>query len=158
MHVLEAGKRIELLDPCLHVMPGDLLPFGDACKINVLNYALGVFDHQGRFVTTEVHAKVMLGPQNREPQPQFRDDLAIRRPDLAHRPRRIAVGQDVADPHCSAHRQPRGGGSDVVTIERPSSWISEIESYARPRAASMSSPSPTTASTRPPVGLIRFPC
>ena len=33
--------------------------------------------------------------------------------------RGIAVGQDVADPHCSAHRQPCGGCSDVVAIERP---------------------------------------
>ncbi len=45
VHVLEAGKRIELLDPRLHVMPGDLLPLGDAYEINVLDYALVGLDH-----------------------------------------------------------------------------------------------------------------
>ena len=37
MHLLEAGKRIELLDPRLDVMPGDLLPLGDARQVDLVD-------------------------------------------------------------------------------------------------------------------------
>ena len=122
MHMLEARERIELLDPRLHVVPGDLLPIGDPTKINIVDLRLVRGDHRVSIIATEIDSEITLGREHRQPQPPFGDDLALRRPDLTHPDRGVPVGQHIADDHAlrslslsSGH--PRRLFSDVGAIE-----------------------------------------
>ena len=73
MDVLVAGERAELLDPRLHVVPGDLLAGGDARQVDVLHDGLVVGDHPVR----HVDAEILLRSEHGDPQPPLEHDLVL---------------------------------------------------------------------------------
>ena len=69
VHLLEAGKCVELLDACLDVMPGDLFALGNARQIDLLHYAFVGLENDGRIVGAKINAKITLRSQHGQPQP-----------------------------------------------------------------------------------------
>jgi hypothetical protein len=58
-------------------MPGDLLPLGDARQIDLLDDALVGLDDDSGIVAAEVHTKITLRAEHREPEPAFSNDLVL---------------------------------------------------------------------------------
>src|SRR3954454_627544 len=60
VYVLEAGQSVELVNPRLYVMAGDLLPFGDAGQVDLLDDGFVRLDHDCGILTAEVDTKIAL--------------------------------------------------------------------------------------------------
>ena len=95
MDVLVPGQRRELLDPGLHVVPGDPLAGGDGVEVDLVDDALVVLDD----AVGHVHAEVALGLQDRDPQLPLEHDLVLGAPDGGEVGSRVAGGEDVGDGH-----------------------------------------------------------
>ena len=95
MDVLVAGERAELLDPRLHVVPGDPLARGDRLEVDLVDDVLVGLDH----AVGHVDAEVALRLQHRDPQPPLEHDLVLRRPDRGQVGAGVAGGQHVGDGH-----------------------------------------------------------
>ena len=140
MHVLVAGQRVELLDPRLDVVPGDLLPLGHAGQVDPIEHRPVRGEHRLRIVAGQVDPEIVLGGQHGEPEPAFGDDLALRGPDFPHRGRGVAVGQHVADHEVTAGSPCSAAAAMSERKNEPSRLIRPIPAYARSRACSSGCP------------------
>jgi hypothetical protein len=100
VHVLVPGQRVELLDPRLHVVPGDPLAGRDRLQVDLLQHPPVVLDHAVR----DVDPELLLRPQDGKPQLPFEHDLVLRRPQLRHRQAGITRSENVRDPGLTGGR------------------------------------------------------
>ena len=90
------ASALELLDPRLHVVPGDPLAGGDRVEVDALSddVLVGLDDAVGH-----VDAEVALGLEHRDPELPLEHDLVLGRPDLGQVGAGVAGGEDVGDGH-----------------------------------------------------------
>ncbi len=93
VHVLVPGEVVELLDPRLHVVPGNLLALGDRGQVDGVEDALVVGDRLVR----HLDAEVLLGPQHGEPELPLQLHLLLGRPERGELGGGVASGEDVRD-------------------------------------------------------------
>ena len=93
MDVLVAGERAELLDPRLHVVPGDPLAGGDRVEVDLVDDRLVGLDH----AVGHVDAEVALRLEHRDPEPPLEHDLVLGRPDRGQVGAGVPGGEDVGD-------------------------------------------------------------
>ena len=106
--LLVPGELGELLDACLHVVPGHPLAGGDAVEVDrgdaLVDDALVGLDRLRR----NRDAEFGLRAEHGEPQLALGDDLVFRRPDRGHRARRVPCREHVRDHRFGhAHQCPR---------------------------------------------------
>ena len=73
VHVLVAREVVELLDPCLDIVPQHAFPLGDAREVDVLDDRLVRID---RSISSR-DAEVSLSLQDSEPELPLQDDLVL---------------------------------------------------------------------------------
>ena len=93
--VLVPGQRAELLDPRLHVVPGDPLARGDRVEVDLVDDVLVGLDDAVGYVDPEV----ALGLEHRDPELPLEHDLVLRRPDRGEVGAGVPGGEDVGDGH-----------------------------------------------------------
>ena len=95
MDVLVPAERGELLDPRLHVVPGDAFAGGDRVQVDLVDDGLvGLDDAVGH-----VDPEVALRPEHRDPELPLEHDLVLGRPDPREVGAGVPGGQDVGDGH-----------------------------------------------------------
>ncbi len=99
VHLLETGEGVELLDPGLDVVPGDLLPLGDAVEVDVGQHPFVGGHHGVQVPSPEVHSQVALLGEHGHPEQALGDDLVRRRPHLTHLLGGVAGGEHVGYDH-----------------------------------------------------------
>ena len=97
--LLVPGERVELLDPRLHVVPGDLLALGDRAEVDLLQHPLVVRDG----LLGHLDAEVLLRPQHGEPQAALQHHLLLGGPEGGELRRGVAAGEDVRDTRLVSH-------------------------------------------------------
>src|SRR5699024_1009630 len=120
VHVLVAGQRVELLDPCFHVVAGDPLPPGDRVEIDSVAHS-GVI---GDDPVGNVDAEIGLCAQHRQPQLPFEYHLVLGRPQFHQFGGGIPGGEDVGNTGFLGH-----GTETTGTGRAPCSWAR----HARPQ-------------------------
>ncbi len=93
VHVLVPGEVVELLDPGLHVMAGDLLALGDRGQVDLVQDTLVVGDRRVGHLDPEV----LLGPQHGEPELPLQPHLLLGGPERGELGGGVASGEDVRD-------------------------------------------------------------
>ncbi len=130
MDVLVPGEGVELLDPGLHIVPGDLLALGDRGQVDLVEHPLVV----GEGGVGHLDAEVLLGPQHGEPELTLQLHLLLGGPEDGQLGGGVAAGQDVGDAGlcgCGSHvygfywRFVQVGARDVFggTYE---SWVTPV--------------------------------
>ncbi len=97
--LLVAGEGVELLDPGLHVMPGDLLALGDGGQVHLVEHALVVGEGGVRHLDPEV----LLSAQHRQPQLTLQLHLLLGGPQDGQLRGGVAAGQDIGDARLRRH-------------------------------------------------------
>jgi hypothetical protein len=90
---LALGELGKFLQAGLHVVEGDALALPDAVEVHLVAHALIVLDRLGR----DGDAEVALGLHHRDPKITLQQNAAVRRPDLPHGRRGVALGEHVGD-------------------------------------------------------------
>lgn len=93
MDELALGEVGELLDACLHVVQRHALALGDGGEVDLVLHLLVVLDGVDR----DRHAEVALGLHHRDPEIALQRHAAVLRPDVLHRRRGVALGEDVGN-------------------------------------------------------------
>ncbi len=93
--VLVAGQRVELLDPRLHVVPGDPLAGRDRVEVDLVDDVAVVGHHP----VGNGDAQVALYLEHGDPQPALEHDLVLRRPDPGEVGPGVPGCQDIRHSH-----------------------------------------------------------